>query len=81
MDKHDFLYSRSTYHGDLEGNYLVFNGYLQEFSQTIGYIANLQTGGKISQNQAFVQIKDAYKRLKHCKKVLGIGNSNSQQDT
>lgn len=79
MDKHDFLYPRSYYHGEFQPKYLVFNDNLQEFSQRIDYIANLQTGGKISPNQAYQQIKAAYKCLKRSKKELGIGNNNSQQ--
>ena len=78
MDKHNFLYPRSTYHGEFKPEYLVFNANLQEFSQSIGYIANLQTGGKISPIQAYEQIKAAYKCLKRSKKELGIGSNNSQ---
>lgn len=70
MDKHDFLYPRSTFYGEFSPKNLVFNANLQEFSQTISYIANLQTGGKISPFQAYQQIKAAYKRLKHSKKEL-----------
>jgi hypothetical protein len=80
MDKQDFLYPRSSYHGEFQPKYLVFNANLQEFSQSIGYIANLQTGGKISPFQAYQQIKAAYKYLKRSKKELGIGDNNSQQD-
>ncbi len=70
MDKHDFLYPRSTFYGEFNPKNLVFNANLQEFSQTINYIANLQTGGKISPFQAYQQIKAAYKHLKHSKKEL-----------
>lgn len=80
MDKNNFLYPRSTYHGNFEPKNLVFNDNLQEFSQTIGYIANLQTGGKISSFQAYLKVKAAYKRLKRSKKALGISESNSQED-
>ena len=79
MDKHDFLYPRRFYRGDLEPKNVVFNANLQEFSQTVEYIANLQTGGKISTGKAYQQIRAAYKRLKHSKKQLEISNS-SQQD-
>ncbi|MGF1674234.1 MAG: hypothetical protein ACFCUV_11205 [Rivularia sp. (in: cyanobacteria)] len=79
MDKHDFLYPRRFYRGDLQPKNVVFNANLQEFSQTVEYIANLQTGGKISAELAYQQIRAAYKRLKHSKKQLEISNS-SQQD-
>ncbi|MEM7555598.1 MAG: hypothetical protein AAF378_16160, partial [Cyanobacteria bacterium P01_A01_bin.84] len=65
MDKHDFLYPRSFYNGDFKPNNLVFNANLQEFSQAVGYIVNLQTGGKISPLQAYKQIQKAYKSLKY----------------
>ena len=77
MEKHDFLYPRSSYYGKFEPKYLVFNANLQEFSQTISYIANLQTGGKISSFQAYQRVKAAYKRLKQSKKELEIGKSDS----
>ena len=69
MDKHDFLYPRRFYRGDLQPKNVVFNANLQEFSQTVEYIANLQTGGKISAELAYQQIRAAYKRLKHSKKA------------
>ncbi|MEO1430900.1 MAG: hypothetical protein AAFV71_17915 [Cyanobacteria bacterium J06633_8] len=79
MGKNNFVYSCSSYHEGFEKN-LVFNADLQEFSQTIINITSLQTGGKISSFQAYLQVKAAYKRLKRSKKVLQIGDSDSQQD-
>lgn len=76
MEKNNFLYSGSPYDTGFEKN-LVFNANLQEFCQTISNITNLQTLGKISSSQAYLQIKAAYKRLKHSKKSLGITNNNS----
>ena len=78
MDKDDFLYPRSYYRGEFDRKSLIFNANLQEFSQTIGYIANLQTGGKMTPFQAYQEIKLAYKRLKHSKKELDIDSNNSQ---
>ncbi|MEB3216845.1 MAG: hypothetical protein VKN72_11535 [Nostocales cyanobacterium 94392] len=76
MDKHDYLYPRRFYRGDLEPKNVVFNAHLQEFSQIVEYITNLQTGGKISAAKAYQQIRTAYKRLKHSKKQLEIGNAS-----
>ncbi|TAE61451.1 MAG: hypothetical protein EAZ76_04510 [Nostocales cyanobacterium] len=52
----DFLYSHHPYHGQLKEEYLVFNEHLQEFSQRVNYICNLQTGGKISAEESYKQI-------------------------
>ena len=76
MEKNNFLYSGSPYDRGFEKN-LVFNANLQEFCQTISNITNLQTLGKISSSQAYLQIQAAYKRLKRSKKSLGISNDNS----
>ena len=54
MEKNHFLYSRAFYHEGFEKN-LEFNANLQEFSQTISNITNLQTLGKISSSQAYLQ--------------------------
>lgn len=70
---HDFLYPYSRYQGQVKPENLVFNSNLQEFAQRISYICNLETGGKISPEDAYQQIKTLYKALKHSKKQLGIG--------
>ena len=71
----DFLYPYSRYRGQVKPENLVFNANLQEFAQRISYICNLETGGKISPEEAYQQIKMLYKRLKHSKKQLGIGKT------
>ncbi len=72
-DKSDFLYPRSRYYGQVQPENLVFNANLQEFSQRISYICNLETGGKISPEEAYSQIKSLWKSLKESKKQLRIG--------
>lgn len=74
-NSHDFLYPYSRYRGQVKPENLVFNANLQEFAQRISYICNLETGGKISPEDAYQQIKVLYKRLKHSKKQLGIGKA------
>ncbi|MCW5316864.1 hypothetical protein GTQ43_24510 [Nostoc sp. KVJ3] len=69
----DFLYPRSSYYGQLKPEYLVFNANLQEFSQRVSYICNLQTSGKLSPEEAYKEIHILWKQLKHTKKSLGIG--------
>lgn len=77
-DKDEFLYPRSNYHGEVKPENLVFNANLQEFAQRVGYITNLETGGKISASDAYQQIKELYKQLKRSKKELGIGENPFQ---
>jgi hypothetical protein len=77
-DHNEFLYPRSSYYGEVKPENLVFNANLQEFAQRIGYVCNLETGGKISSAQAYHQIKDLWKQLKQSKKALGIGENPFQ---
>jgi len=72
-DKSDFLYPHSRYYGQVQPENLVFNANLQEFSQKISYICNLETGGKISPEEAYSQIKSLWKSLKQSKRQLHIG--------
>lgn len=72
VDKNSFLYPRSRYHGQFKPENLVFNANLQEFAQRVSYISNLETGGKISPEESYEQIKTLWKELKRSKKALGI---------
>jgi hypothetical protein len=82
LDKENFLYPRSSYRGAVKPENVVFNANLQEFAQQISYICNLETGGKISPEDAYKQIKALWKELKQSKKELGIGKNpfNSDND-
>lgn len=64
----DFLYPRSPYYGDLKSEHLEFNAQLQDFSQRVSYISGLQTGGKLSSEEAYKQIHILWKNLKMTKK-------------
>lgn len=77
QQKYDFLHPRHSYRGNVQPENLVFNSNLQEFSQKISYICNLETGGKLAPEEAYKQIKFLWKELKKSKKELGIGR-NSQ---
>ncbi|MDG2991241.1 hypothetical protein L3556_09915 [Candidatus Synechococcus calcipolaris G9] len=70
MDKHEFLYPRSTYYGKVTPEQLIFNANLQEFSTKVGYISSLETSGKLSSQDAYQQIKHLWKELKQSKKNL-----------
>ena len=74
--KDKFLFPRHSYHGKIKPENLVFNSNLQEFSQKVSYICNLETSGKLAPEQAYKQIKSLWKELKHSKKELKIGGKN-----
>ena len=78
-DKDDFLYPRSRYRGDFKPENVVFNANLQEFTQKISYICNLETGGKIAPDEAYQEIKKLWKELKKSKKELGIDGDSSDR--
>ncbi|MEL6397809.1 MAG: hypothetical protein AAFR26_01845 [Cyanobacteria bacterium J06626_4] len=68
--KDNFLTPRSSYWGKPTLPNLTFNANLQEFAQRISYICNLETGGKISSEEAYTEIKRLWKQLKASKKNL-----------
>ncbi|MBE9103357.1 DUF7219 family protein [Vacuolonema iberomarrocanum] len=68
--KDRLLYPIGRYRGKFKVGNVAFNANLQEFAQKIGYICNLETGGKISSEDAYDQIKDLWKNLKKSKKAL-----------
>lgn len=72
QDKNNFIYPRSRYYGKFQPENLVFNANLQEFAQKISYITCLETGGKLSSEEAYQQIRVLWKQLKHSKKELSI---------
>ena len=79
-NKDKFLYPRSSYRGKIKPENLVFNANLQEFSQKISYICNLETGGKLPPDVAYKQIKNLWKELKRSKKELKIGKQPFKED-
>ena len=72
ISKDSFLYPRSRYYGDFTPEHRAFNANLQEFSQKVSYISALETGGKLSSEQAYEQVKCLWKQLKHSKKAMKI---------
>ncbi len=72
-ERDDFLNPRSRYHGHFTPENLAFNANLQEFAQRVGYICNLETGGKLSPEESYTELKALWKQLKRSKKQLGIG--------
>jgi hypothetical protein len=72
-EKSDFLYPRSRYYGKFTPENLAFDANLQEFTQKVNFICGLETGGKISPEEAYQEIKSLWKDLKKTKKQLRIG--------
>ena len=78
-DLQDFLYPRYPYYGEVRPHNLVFNANLQEFSQRVSLIANLQTNGKLSPEESYTQVEALWQQLQTSKKQLGIGQSFGEQ--
>ena len=68
--KEDFIMPRARYHGEFTPERLVFNANLQEFANKVSLICNLETGGKITSEDAYGRIKRLWKDLKASKKSL-----------
>ncbi len=79
-DRDRFLFPNHRYHGEFTPENLMFNANLQEFSQRISYICSLETGGKISPDHAYQQIKALWQQLQASQQNLGIGDSDSSED-
>ena len=62
-DKDRFFNPISNYRGEFSPQNLAFNANLQEFTNRISIICALETGGKISSNEAYQQIKDLWIKL------------------
>ena len=77
-DRSYFIYPRSRYYGQVKPENLVFNANLQEFAQRVSYICNLETGGKLSPEESYEQIKALWNQLKRSKKQLRIGEDPFQ---
>ncbi|MBD3883453.1 hypothetical protein IFO70_16925 [Phormidium tenue FACHB-886] len=70
LSKDAFLYPKSRYHGEFNPEQLAFNANLQEFAQRVSIVCGLETGGQISADDAYYQIKDLWKQLKRSKHEL-----------
>ena len=75
--KENFIMPRAPYHGEFTPERMVFNSNLQEFANRVSLICNLETGGKISSEDAYGQIKKLWKSLKSSKMSL-LDQSSSQ---
>ncbi len=69
-DKDKFLNPTSKFRGEFTPQNLAFDANLQEFTNRISIICALETGGKISPNDAYQQIKGLWKQLNESKQHL-----------
>ena len=72
FDSFSFIYRQSRYQGHFTPETLVFNANLQEFTQRVGHISNLQSNGKLSAQEAYELIEALWKQLEGCYYALGI---------
>jgi sigma54-dependent transcription regulator len=68
--KQQFISPTSRYYGEFTPEHLAFNANLQEFANRVSLICGLETGGKITNKEAYNQIKQLWKQLKESKKQL-----------
>ena len=72
LDTQNFIYRQRRYGGQVRPEALVFNANLQEFSQRVSYICNLQTNGKLSPEESYHQANALWEQLKNSYRTLGI---------
>ncbi|HEY9761641.1 MAG TPA: hypothetical protein V6D07_03900 [Trichocoleus sp.] len=69
-NKNSFFYPHSKFWGEFSPQNLAFNSNLQEFAQRVSLICNLETGGKLTAQEAYQEIRGLWKELKQSKKNL-----------
>jgi hypothetical protein len=70
QSKDDFLNPIGRFHGEFTPENMMFDVNLQEFANRIGIICALENGGKITNAEAYKQIKQLWKELKDSKQNL-----------
>lgn len=69
-EKDKFFYPVGRYRGTFSPEHLAFNANLQEFAQRVSLLCGLETGGKISPQDAYLEIKQMWNQLKESKRNL-----------
>ena len=64
------LFPQSRYYGTFTPENLMFNANLQEFSHRVSIICGLETGCKISSQEAYLQISELWSQLEQSKRNL-----------
>jgi hypothetical protein len=68
----EFLYPQSRCRGEQTPKNLIFNAKLQQYAQRIGLIANLQTGGKLTLEEALSQVETLWEAFEADVKTLAL---------
>ncbi|MGD1943383.1 MAG: hypothetical protein ACFB0G_18975 [Leptolyngbyaceae cyanobacterium] len=68
----EFLAPRSRYYGHFSPQNLAFNANLQEFSLRVNTVCNLETGGKITPDDAYQKLKQLWHQLADSYQALDI---------
>lgn len=76
MEPFNFVSVRRSDRGKFTLENLLFNTNLQEFTQYVGYIANLEKDRELSPEEAYNKIEACFEQLQRIFQDLGIrGNS------
>ncbi|RZM82058.1 DUF7219 family protein [Leptolyngbya iicbica] len=67
-----FLAPQSRYYGHFSAVNLAFNAQLQEFTRRVNILCDLETGGKITPQEAFEDIKQLWQQLSDRYQALGL---------
>ncbi|MEO0854330.1 MAG: hypothetical protein AAFY15_12630, partial [Cyanobacteria bacterium J06648_11] len=68
----DYLYPYNRYTGRFDPQHLAFNANLQEFAQRVSYVSCLQTGGKLTPEDAFERIEHLWEQLQRSRESLCV---------
>lgn len=77
VTKNEFLYPRARYHGEIKPENLMFNTNLQEFAQRVSYTVNLETGGKMSVEEAYQHLETLWQKFEFASQKLKIAGKFS----
>lgn len=78
-DQATFFNPRFPYRGHFTPDNFVFNANLQEFAHRVGYISALETGGHLTPEDAYQQLRSHWQQLRESAQNLGIA-LNSPDD-
>ena len=72
----EFLAPRSRYYGHFSPQNLAFNANLQEFSLRVNTVCNLETGGKITPDDAYQKLTKLWHQLADSYQTLDIESNH-----
>jgi hypothetical protein len=76
VNKDIFVYHQHQYLGEFTPQNLVFNANLQEFSQTVCYICNLESAEILSSRECYEEMELLWQQLTQSFKSLGFDEKN-----